>query len=121
LNTFCHKEVFYWYGARIAAWKDNLSPALSPNDRLGLSVWSSFGRSGLDYQPSDEFCAWLCSVLCSDLLRYIGTLIYTTATHRTVDFALTYKWGGLPVGLLVLVAALAYLGTLWVRRQLRKE
>jgi hypothetical protein len=27
---------------------------------------------------------------------------------------------GLPVGLLVLVLALGYLGTLWVRRQLRK-
>jgi hypothetical protein len=63
------------------------------------------------------FAAFFAATFCA----IIGTLIYSTATHRSVDFALTYKWGGLPVGLLVLVAALAYLGTLWVRRQLRKE
>jgi hypothetical protein len=33
---------------------------------------------------------------------------------------LTYKRVGLPVGLLVLVVTLGYLGTLWVRRQLRR-
>jgi hypothetical protein len=37
-----------------------------------------------------------------------------------VDFALTYRLVGLPVGLLVLVVALGYLGTLWVRRQIRQ-
>jgi hypothetical protein len=37
-----------------------------------------------------------------------------------VDFALTYRVVGLPVGLLALVVALGYLGTLWVRRQIRR-
>jgi hypothetical protein len=71
---------------------------------------------------------WFTSLLMSFALGFaaffaatFGVLIYNTATHRAVDFALTYKRVGLPVGLLVLVAALGYLGTLWVRRQLRKS
>jgi hypothetical protein len=46
--------------------------------------------------------------------------LYNTVTHHAVDFALTYRVVGLPVGLLVLVVALGYLGTLWVRRQIRR-
>jgi hypothetical protein len=37
-----------------------------------------------------------------------------------VDFTLSYRRIGLPVGLVVLVVALAYLGTVWVRRQIRR-
>jgi hypothetical protein len=74
---------------------------------------------------------WLTSLLMSFALGFaaffaatfcaiIGTLFYNTATHHAVDFSLTYKRVGLPVGLLVLVVTLGYLGTLWVRRQLRR-
>ena len=50
----------------------------------------------------------------------IGVLFYNTATHHAVDFALTYRRAGLPAGVLVLALALGYLGTLWIRRQLRR-
>jgi uncharacterized integral membrane protein len=63
------------------------------------------------------FAAFFAATFCA----IITVLIYNTATHHSVDFALTYKRFGLPVGLLVLLASLAYLGTLWVRRHLRKE
>jgi ABC-type dipeptide/oligopeptide/nickel transport system permease subunit len=46
--------------------------------------------------------------------------IYTVTTHRAVDFALTYKRVGLPVGLTVGIAALAFLGVQWIRRMTRK-
>jgi hypothetical protein len=62
------------------------------------------------------FAAFFAATFCA----IVGTLFYNTVTHRAVDFALTYKRVGLPVGLLVLVLTLAYLVTLWVRRQLRK-
>jgi hypothetical protein len=62
------------------------------------------------------FAAFFAATFCA----IFGVLIYNTATHRAVDFSLTYKRVGLPVGALVLVMALGYLGTLWVRRQLRK-
>jgi hypothetical protein len=50
----------------------------------------------------------------------VGLLVYTSVTGKAVDFALTYRRVGLPVGVVVLVVALAYMGTLWVRRQLRR-
>jgi hypothetical protein len=63
------------------------------------------------------FAAFFAATFCA----IIGTLFYNTATHHSVDFALTYTRVGLPVGALVLLVALAYLGTLWIRRQLRKN
>jgi hypothetical protein len=91
----------------------------------------TFGSGYLFGVPLGDL-GWITSLLMSFAIGFaaffaatffaiVGTLIYTTATHRTVDFAMTYKWGGLPVGLLVLTASLIYLGTLWVRRQLRKS
>jgi hypothetical protein len=62
------------------------------------------------------FAAFFAATFCA----IIGILFYNTATHHAVDFALTYTRFGLPVGLLVLVIALVYLGTLWTRRKLRK-
>jgi len=51
----------------------------------------------------------------------VGILIYNTATHHTVDFALSYLRGGLIVGPVVLIAAWGYLGTLWVKRIARRH
>jgi hypothetical protein len=50
----------------------------------------------------------------------VGILIYNTATHSKVDYALSYLRGGLIVGSLTLIAAWAYLGQLWVKRIARK-
>ncbi len=49
----------------------------------------------------------------------ISILVYNTAGHHTVDFALSYRRIGLPIGLIVAVLALSYLGSLWIRRQTR--
>jgi len=60
--------------------------------------------------------AFFASTFCA----IVAILIYNTATHHALDFALTYLRVGLPVGVTVLVIALVYMGTLWVRRQLRR-
>jgi hypothetical protein len=62
------------------------------------------------------FAAFFAATFCA----IIGTLFYNTVTHHSIDFGLTYKRVGIPVGVLVLVVTLGYLGTLWVRRHLRK-
>jgi uncharacterized BrkB/YihY/UPF0761 family membrane protein len=62
------------------------------------------------------FAAFFAATFCA----IFGVLFYNTATHHAVDFALTYTRVGLPIGILVLLVALAYLGTLWTRRKLRK-
>ena len=51
----------------------------------------------------------------------VGILIYNSVTHHAVDFALSYKRVGLPVGLVVLSVSLSYLGMLWVRRKIRRD
>jgi hypothetical protein len=63
------------------------------------------------------FMAFFASTFCA----IVFILIYNTATHSTVDFALSYRRVGFPIGILVLVAALSYLGTLWFKRILRRS
>ncbi len=62
------------------------------------------------------FAAFFAATFCA----IVTMLLYSAVTHRYVDFANTYKWFGLPVGIFVLLTALTYLGTLWIRRQTRK-
>ncbi len=63
------------------------------------------------------FAAFFAATFCA----IVAVLFWNTATHHAIDFALTYIRVGLPAGILVLLASLAYLGTLWFRRQLRKS
>jgi hypothetical protein len=62
------------------------------------------------------FAAFFAATFCA----IISLLIYKMATGHMPDFALTYKWVGLPAGIVVLVVALSYMGTLWVKRKLRR-
>ena len=68
-----------------------------------------------------SFALGFAAFFAATFFAIFGFLIYNTSTHHALDFALTYRGVGLPVGLLVLVLALGYLGTLWVRRQLRRS
>ncbi len=63
------------------------------------------------------FAAFFAATFCG----IVWLLIDKVATGRMPDFTLTYKWVGIPVGSVVLVLTLAYLGTLWVKRKLRRE
>jgi hypothetical protein len=67
-----------------------------------------------------SFAMGFAAFFAATFLAIFGFLIYNATTHSALDFALTYKRVGLPAGVLVLVLTLGYLGTLWVRRQLRK-
>ena len=59
----------------------------------------------------------------STFLAIISVLILNTASHSNIDFALTYRRVGLPIGLTVLlVASGIYLGhCLWLKRILRRS
>ena len=50
----------------------------------------------------------------------VGIMIYNSSTHQTVDYALSYQRGGLIVGVVTLLAAWGFLGTLWVKRMFRR-
>jgi hypothetical protein len=71
------------------------------------------------------FMAFFASTFCA----IVFILIYNSAahgnigstTHGNIDFAFSYRWVGLPIGLLVMALALSYLGTLWLKRILRRS
>ena len=62
------------------------------------------------------FAAFFAATFCAIFV----ILIWNSATHKTVDFALSYRVIGFPAGVTVLVVAYGFLGTMWVRRMLRK-
>jgi len=62
------------------------------------------------------FAAFFAATFCA----IFAILIYNTAMHRTIDFALSYRVVGFPAGVAMLVVAYSYLATMWVRRALRK-
>jgi hypothetical protein len=53
-------------------------------------------------------------------LAIISLLVYAATTHHAVDYAISYKRIGFPVGLIVLVLAFGFLGVQYVRRMARK-
>jgi uncharacterized BrkB/YihY/UPF0761 family membrane protein len=89
----------------------------------------TFGRGYLFGIPLGDL-GWFSSLLMSFAIGFaaffaatfcaiVVVLFYNAASHHPIDFALTYIRVGLPAGILVLLVALIYLGTLWVRRHLR--
>jgi len=64
--------------------------------------------------------AGFAAFFAATFIGIVGILMYNSAGH-TVDYAYSYLRLGLPVGVVVLVVAMGYLGTLWVRRQLGRR
>lgn len=54
-------------------------------------------------------------------LSIIGFALYAGIAHHPVDFAMTYKRVGFPIGVGVGLASLSFLAVQWFRRLLRKE
>ena len=50
----------------------------------------------------------------------ILVLLATGSSGHPVDYAMSYRRIGLPIGIVAGVLAFAYLGTLWMRRILRR-
>ena len=56
------------------------------------------------------------------LATFLGivSILFLSALGHHADYAWSYRRIGLPVGLLVAVLALGYLGTMWVKRITRR-
>ena len=63
------------------------------------------------------FFAFFASTFCA----IVFVLIYNTAAHANIDFALTYRHVGFPIGLAVMAVSLGYLARLWLKRILRRN
>jgi hypothetical protein len=62
----------------------------------------------------------MAAFFASTFVAIMSFLVYLSATHHQVDFALTYRVIGFPIGLTVLIVSYVYLGFLWIRRKTRR-
>jgi hypothetical protein len=62
------------------------------------------------------FMAFFASTFCA----IVFILIYNTAAHSPIDFTVSYRWVGLPIGIVVMAVALVYMATLWIKRITRR-
>jgi hypothetical protein len=79
---------------------------------FGVPVGALGWFSTLLISTAAGFAAFFAATFCA----IFGILIYNSTTHHAVDYAISYRLIGLPVGSVVLVLALGYLGTHWARR-----
>ena len=54
-----------------------------------------------------------------NFLSILGVSIYKGVTGSTISLAVSYKYIAFPAGVLVLVVALVFLLTVWMRRKIR--
>jgi hypothetical protein len=80
---------------------------------LGDLGWFASLLMGVASGSMAFFAATFCAI--------VFILIDNSLLHGNLDFAFSYRWVGLPVGLLVMAVALSYLGTLWLKRILRRN
>ena len=65
--------------------------------------------------------AGFAAFFATTFVAIMSFLFYSAITHHTPDYALTYKRIGFPVGIVVLIFALSFLGVQWMRRMKRKH
>ena len=63
------------------------------------------------------FIAFFASTFCA----IVFILVYNSAARGSINFTLSYRYIGFPIGVVVLIVALSYLGTLWLKRILRRS
>jgi hypothetical protein len=63
------------------------------------------------------FMAFFASTFCA----IVAILFYNGVLHGNIDFALSYRRVGFPIGVAVMAIALVYLGALWLKRVTRRS
>lgn len=63
-----------------------------------------------------SFSAGLLAFCLTCFIAIFAVLFHNSASANQIDFAVTYKYFGLPAGLAVLALSLIYLSSLWIRR-----
>src|SRR3978361_435756 len=86
----------------------------------GMLFGIPLGELGLFQTLLMSFATGFAAFFATTFVAIVSMLVYMTAEHKTPNFSLSYKHFGLPVGLIVLAVTLTYLGTMWVRRKIRK-
>ena len=91
-------------------------PTLGGGYLFGVPVGDLGFFATLLMSAATGFISFFAATFCG----IVGIAIHNGVTHQAADFALSYRRVGFPVGVVMLILALSYLGTLWVKRKLRK-
>jgi hypothetical protein len=67
-----------------------------------------------------SFASAFLAFFASTCLAIFSLLVWNLGGHHSVDFADSYRYVGLPAGVLVLAIALLFFLTLWVRAKFPK-
>ena len=67
-----------------------------------------------------SFAAAFFTFFASTCIAIFALLAWNLGGHHSVDFADSYRYVGLPAGLIVLIVALPVFGTLWVRAKIHR-
>src|SRR5271156_2097448 len=91
-----------------------------PNREQGIGTIFGIplGGFGLFASLLLSFSLGFASFFLATFLAIFTLLFYNEGGHHNVDFANTYKFVGLPVGLVVLAVSLIFFGSLWIRRKI---
>lgn len=65
-----------------------------------------------------SFATGFFTFFASTFLAIIALLVWNLGGHHSVDFADTYLYIGLPLGLLALLVSLLVFGTLWIKAKI---
>ena len=101
------------------------APAIAPANARTLGAGYLFGVplgdlgwfASLLMGVATGFMAFFASTFCA----IVFILIYNAAAHASIDFALSYRRVGFPIGVVVMIVALSYLAMLWCKRILRRS
>lgn len=67
------------------------------------------------------FALTIGGMMVGTFLGIVGLMVWQLIGHHTVDYSDTYKYVGLPLSVLIFLASSIYLGSLYLRRILRKK
>lgn len=65
--------------------------------------------------------AGFAAFFASTFVAILAVLVYNSMAHHAIDFNVTYRDVGLPVGLVVMALAFIYMGRLWVKGFARRK
>ena len=65
--------------------------------------------------------AGFAAFFASTFVAIFALLFYNSMAHHAIDFNVTYRDVGLPVGLIVMALAFVYMGRLWVKGLVRRK
>jgi hypothetical protein len=94
-----------------------MTATANTSSNRGRVLGVPLGDFGLFASLLLSFSLGFASFFLATFLAIFALLFYNEGGHHNVDFADTYKFVSLPVGLVVLAVSLLFFGSLWIRRK----